>query len=201
MWPFSVSARGYGWASVDGKLTSSHRYMCILRHGAPPFVGAQAAHECGNSGCFNPNHLSWKTAKANSADRIFHGTQKRKLTHEQAIAVSHDNRTSHEIAAELGVDISTVSCIRSGKTWNLITGAAALAVNWKGGEHNNGAKLTEVHVRAIMQDHRPAAQVGRDYGVSDTAILSIRSGLTWSHVTGVERKPRPGKDRCTRKAA
>jgi len=175
--------------------------MCILAHGEPPFTGAQAAHECGNSGCFNPNHLSWKTAKANSADRIVHGTQKRKLTPEQAVAVSRDNRNSHDIAAELGVDISTVSCIRSGKTWNLITGAAKCGVNRKAGEFNNGAKLTKSDVLAIMQDYRPAARVGREYGVSENAILSIRSGLTWSHVTGFERKSRPGKNRCVRQAA
>lgn len=74
-WPFYKLARGYGRLG-DGK--SAHRAMCIMAHGAPPFDGAQAAHNCGNASCVNPAHLRWATAKENEEDKYRHGTRRRR---------------------------------------------------------------------------------------------------------------------------
>lgn len=50
------------------------------------------------------------------------------------------------------------------------------------GEDNPLAKLTVADVLAIRLDSRTLAAVAADYGVSLTAIWSIRKGKTWRHV-------------------
>lgn len=47
------------------------------------------------------------------------------------------------------------------------------------GESKPGARLTTADVLAIRRDARPSRAVGRDYGVSHTAVLRIRRGERW----------------------
>lgn len=48
----------------------------------------------------------------------------------------------------------------------------------------NLAKLTEADVIAIMADPRTHAVIAVDFGVSQPQVSRIKSGKTWSHVTG-----------------
>jgi hypothetical protein len=50
-----------------------HRLVFLLTHGrrATP----QAAHSCGRSRCFNPDHIYEATQSQNEADKMIHGTQ------------------------------------------------------------------------------------------------------------------------------
>src|SRR5690349_5386913 len=76
-WPFSKDDKGYGQVSIGGgKVRKAHRVMCMLVNGPPPTPKHQASHTCGmgHLGCFNPNHLVWKTNSENQKDRRKHGT-------------------------------------------------------------------------------------------------------------------------------
>jgi hypothetical protein len=49
------------------------------------------------------------------------------------------------------------------------------------GERING-KLSDEDVMRILQDRRPCFVIGREYGVSDTAVSLIKLGKTWKHI-------------------
>lgn len=127
-WPFDVSDHGRGRVQVNGRTMSAPRYMCILAHGSPPTPDHHAAHSCGNGhlGCMNPNHLSWKTAKENEADKVDHGTLRKgtaintnKLSEDdvRAIRSMGGKVKGTEIAKAWGVTPSAISSILSRKSW------------------------------------------------------------------------------------
>ena len=51
------------------------------------------------------------------------------------------------------------------------------------GEENGNSKLTIADVRRVMASSEPANHLATKLGVSQGAILAIRWGLTWRHVT------------------
>lgn len=130
-WPFSRNHNGYGHVTLDGAVIVASRAMCLLAHGNPPNSKCHAAHSCGNGhlGCINPNHLSWKTAKENAADKVIHGTHQRgekapgaKLTQENVIEIRRllGSMMQKSLAAKYGVSRATISDIAGGRTWSHI---------------------------------------------------------------------------------
>jgi hypothetical protein len=124
IWPFSTT-RGYGTFSYLGKSYYAHRFMCDLAKGRAPTSDHEAAHSCGDSGCVNPRHLSWKTPTENLLDCRQHGTHVRtrhgnigKITAEQAETIRSLKgvKTLRELAEEYGISESAVSNIWVGKT-------------------------------------------------------------------------------------
>lgn len=128
-WPFAYTNK-YG--KVDTKAVGNipaNRLMCILAHGEPPSKEHEAAHSCGVAGCLNPNHLSWKTVRANAQDRILHGTSGRgsknpqaKLTEEQVIQIrerlkSGKRGVGRRLSEEYGVSPSQISMINRRDKW------------------------------------------------------------------------------------
>lgn len=125
-WPYDRSTGGYGRVTVGGKRVQTHRYVCLRINGLPPTRKHQAAHECGNRICVNPNHLSWKTRLENKADELVHGTRNRggrngrsKLTENEVreIIALDGFATKTAIAERYGISRGHVSEIHSGKTW------------------------------------------------------------------------------------
>lgn len=127
-WPFGRNETGRGLASIDGKVTSAPRVVCIRAHGEPPTEKHQAAHTCGkgHQGCVNPRHLRWATAPENEADKVAHGTLRRGRAINTAVLSETDVREIRafgrakkgtELAALFGVTPSAISAIRSRKTW------------------------------------------------------------------------------------
>lgn len=123
-WPFNKMGVGYGKVWVGGRYTGAHREICLIRRGPPPFDGAEAAHSCGNRGCVNPGHISWKTRSANADDRKVHGTAdahagirhkpRRLLSDAEVGAIRTATEAGVVIAAAFGVDPSMVSKIKHG---------------------------------------------------------------------------------------
>jgi len=122
---------GYAGVSVNGKVRYAHHIACEHRNGPRP-DGLHAAHECGNRGCVNPRHLSWKTISANQMDRVRHGTSNRgerspvhKLTESEVWVIQGMFRfpnTDAGIAREFGVGTEAVRRIRIGTRWEWLTG-------------------------------------------------------------------------------
>ena len=55
-----------------------------------------------------------------------------------------------------------------------------------------GAKLAAEEVRMILTRHQqghPHPVIAKAYGVSASAVRAIATGRTWTHVTGLERRP------------
>ena len=126
-WPFAKRSNGYGTIFKDGKRTTTNRLVCEMVHGAAPQQEMHAAHRCGNRGCINPKHLSWKTPKENIRDKITHGTDRRgseiswaKLTEASAYRIKRrleGGETARALSQEFNVNTTTISDIAKGKTW------------------------------------------------------------------------------------
>lgn len=130
LWPFTRNNEGYGQINLGaGKKALVTRLICEKRNGPPPSRKHHAAHSCGNGnlGCIAPWHLEWKTAAANAADKIAHGTHRRgemvpnsKLTEQQIREIrSLDGAITHTlIGKRFGVTQSLVSRIVRREAWS-----------------------------------------------------------------------------------
>ena len=130
-WPFSVGMYGYPRHTRNRfGTTVAHRVVCIIHHGPPPFEGAEAAHECGNKRCVNPDHISWKTKLENNHDKFRHGTMMMAEKHFHAILKDHDipeirsmrksGMSNVAISKIYGVAPCTISHICNRTTWRSI---------------------------------------------------------------------------------
>lgn len=126
LWPFNISTHGYAKIWLDGKSQRASRVMCRLAHGEPPKAGKyEAAHMCGNRGCVNPLHLTWKTPKQNNADMVVHGTilhgtknHAAKLTEDDVHKIRAMRDVSYaEIARQFSVSSAAIELIFRGRNW------------------------------------------------------------------------------------
>jgi len=139
-WGASKNTRGYGLFSFtespnkDFDLIAS-QVSWFLHFGAIP-DGALICHVCDNPACVNPGHLYLGTHHDNSADAVAKGRQKNlfkvghlayntgrpnaKLTAHNVVMIRKSivaGVPSVVLAKEYEVDPSTISYIRTGKTW------------------------------------------------------------------------------------
>lgn len=64
------------------------------------------------------------------------------------------------------------------------------------GSKNHAAKLTEKQVAQIYTSDKSHTEIAKQFGVTASCVLSIKKGLSWSHMTevlGPAHKPRPRK--------
>lgn len=179
IWPFSKT-RGYGTFGYLGKRYYGHRFMCELVHGKPPSDTHEAAHSCGDAGCINPHHLSWKTPGENALDSRGHGTHVRsrygssgKITLEQAETIRSLKgiRPLRELADEYGVSESAISNVWVGKTHY----RPSKINHWTAAEDNcirDGVArgLNFPQLAALFPTRTPSGVMGRTYR------LGLRSG-------------------------
>lgn len=125
LWPLSQT-EGYGHLGYKSKTYRVHVLVCEAVHGPKPMASLHAAHECGNSLCCNPRHLSWKTAFENAQDKLRHGTAMRGVRHHQAKLTEDDvlairslrgKVTRKNIALQFGIGRATVDNVIDKTTW------------------------------------------------------------------------------------
>lgn len=129
----SVVAGGYLGLSLRRNGKGHHQLVHVLvlrafRGNAPPSM--ECAHENGIPTDNRLENLSWKTKKANQADRARHGTHNRgerhgeaKITDRQAVEVirrvaAGETRTA--VARDFGISRTVVGKIVAGKAWRHI---------------------------------------------------------------------------------
>ena len=130
-WPWMASTMkrgGYGQLRDGAKTLKSHRLSWELHFGAIP-ENLLIRHLCNNPLCCNPSHLLPGTDKENHSDmqlagRMFvpespRGSQHHdaRLTEEKVRFVLSSDLTGAELSRLFGVSRSTISQIRTGKTW------------------------------------------------------------------------------------
>jgi hypothetical protein len=131
-WPFAKVGNGYARFSYQGKLLLVSRFLCELKHGAPPSSRHQAAHSCGKGqeGCVNPRHLRWASPKENIGDRVLHATYVNaprgeknfaaRLTAVDVTKIRADIRTPSKIARDYGVSLNTILRVVRRESWKHI---------------------------------------------------------------------------------
>ena len=72
IWNGAKAGKGYPLVA-DDRERYVHRLVKLLE-GSPVGKGFQAAHNCGNKSCINPDHIRQATQSENEKDKIIHGT-------------------------------------------------------------------------------------------------------------------------------
>lgn len=124
VWSGTRNSYGYGVFLLPGERpVRAHRHAYELTHGPIP-DGLVVMHSCDNPPCINPTHLSLggrgdnnRDAKAKGRNAAGEANGHAKLTAAQVADIRRDARTQRAIAAQYGVDESTISQIRAGKRW------------------------------------------------------------------------------------
>ena len=111
------------WRENKYKLRRIGRIVLRAFKGDPK-SGEECCHNDGNPANNILTNLRWDTAQNNQRDRVKHGTSNRgercaaaKLTEKQVLDILKDNRLQKQIAADYGVEQSTISRIKRGKRW------------------------------------------------------------------------------------
>lgn len=122
-WEWKGAPGGNGYGRYAGQRT--HRIAHTLVNGPIP-DGMLVLHSCDNKLCCNPRHLRIGTHQDNSNDALSRNRLARgvnagnsKLTPEQVAAIreNRNSRTLKSWAEEFGVSESTISYVRSGRSW------------------------------------------------------------------------------------
>jgi len=130
LWTGGKSNTGYGEVNWKRKKTSTHRVSYLLTgHKIPEGLELCHSEHCvGKRHCCNPQHLTSKTVKENSADRIRDGTDQVgernpfvKLTETKVLQIrARADENQRILGEEFGISQQTISKIILKKTWNHI---------------------------------------------------------------------------------
>ena len=131
-WLLSKNSDGYGQQGYKGKFWLAHRLAYQNNIGKIP-KGLCVLHHCDNPPCVNPKHLFLGTPADNMRDRDMKGRQfdkhgennpRAKLTQSQVLKIRELYSTKKyfqsELAKRFGVDQTTISNIKLGRSWNYL---------------------------------------------------------------------------------
>lgn len=132
LWKGYVGSRGYGYVKRDYRTLLAHRVSYQMACGSTE--GMSVCHRCDTPLCVNPNHLFLGTAQDNADDMVAKGRQGKPkgerhsqavLTEDDVIEILQSTDSGKSAASRYGVTPSTISNIRSGKTWSHVYRAMA----------------------------------------------------------------------------
>lgn len=128
IWRGAVNRQGYGKVHFAGRQYRSHRLSYETYVGPIP-AGALVRHDCDVTSCINPGHLVTGSYADNAQDCVRRGRKnpatgnrlpQSKLTPEDVVRARNLRATGltlDTIAAQLGVNRSTVGYALRGDTW------------------------------------------------------------------------------------
>ncbi len=112
-WLGRRSAGRYGAVTWHGRETKAHRVAWEMANGRPVPSGLVVRHDCDNTICCNPAHLSVGTQADNMADAVMRGRISHLGNRTLTEAIVRDARrrhaageSAHVMAAEYGVTVS-----------------------------------------------------------------------------------------------
>jgi hypothetical protein len=193
-WTGGVDNDGYGRISgqVDGvRYQKAHRVAWVLHNQQPIPANMVVCHSCDNRRCVNPAHLWLGTQEENQLDKIGKGRHitvrgeahpEAKLTEDQVRAILADARTHTEIAYDYGIKASTVSSIKTRKSWAHLDVESVAKAKRKGTRTGKSDRITPEIVREIRETDTPGHMLADKFGVSRQLITNIRKRRCWNHV-------------------
>lgn len=126
IWTGAVNNSGYGTLQSKGKTMLVHRvaFELFVRALKP---GERVCHECDQSLCWEPRHLTAKSQRENVRDCFRRGrgaTGKLTVAQARAILAEKGKRRAAVVAAEHGIAARNVYAIWSGKHYGYLEDAA-----------------------------------------------------------------------------
>lgn len=122
-WTGLLNRTGYGIIGMSGRAKLAHRISFEAYAGRIPELMC-VLHKCDNRRCVNPDHLFIGTRKDNADDRGDKGRSAKgesngqsKLSEMEVLQIIGDHRSQADIARSYGVSGSTISRIKSRKSW------------------------------------------------------------------------------------
>lgn len=124
-WLWTASRNAFGYGIISGM--RAHRMAWILFVGDIPEKMC-VLHKCDNPSCVNPHHLFIGTYADNNRDKMLKGrarggvgkgelSSRKKLTKSQVYEILISTSPQKEIARRFNVSQSTISLIKTYKTW------------------------------------------------------------------------------------
>jgi predicted DNA-binding protein (UPF0251 family) len=173
---YQVTWNGTGGQSQHGVSRALYEGMYEM----PNSRRTVAAHTCDNIDCVNPHHVQFVSREIVEQQKIANGKGNRGSKHAQS-ALDDEQRaevcrlydtgdyTQAKLAEMFGVSQATINRIINEPQWPIIpmteeTAAYAYRLAWS----------TKYSIRAIAEH----------VGAMPTAVYSIKTGESWSHVTG-----------------
>lgn len=170
----------FGYAHQHNKM--AHRYSWEIHFGEIP-QGLKVLHHCDNPPCVRPDHLFVGTQIDNINDMMSKGRKAvgvdsgvAKLTEDQVKYILNypwRRKLHKELAAELGVAVTTVNHVRRRKSWKHIESPSDKLTN-----HYN--RLTEDEVREIRRLYAG--------GEIFQKTLADKFGTTQAHISDIVRR-------------
>ena len=179
----------YGIIRYARKTQFVHRLMYELTRNQVVQPGQCVRHDCDNSWCCNPDHLSIGTAEDNARDRTKrnrHGFAKLDLATAKQIRMRFAaGEPVSTLSTQYGVAESTVHHVGVGRSWKQLDDdpdIKALSVKKR---HERWSPLTEESVRDIrrrLENGEPQKSIAERYGVNPSTISHINTRRKWSHI-------------------
>ncbi len=122
-----TEGNGYGRITIDGKLTSTHRFVYEELFGEIP-EGLVVRHKCDNRKCINPEHLELGTIADNNRDIWERGRENitnRKFNEHEVKTIMFrliNGEKQTDLAEEYGVSLSTINHIKTGRSYKRLIG-------------------------------------------------------------------------------
>lgn len=137
IWRASLDSRGYGHATIDGRLTIASRWSWQIHRGAIP-DGACVLHRCDVRACVNPDHLFLGSKSDNMFDMHAKRRHPRvgmrgesnpsaKITEDAVRRIRLAIGTEDQVGAEFGISPAMAGMIRRRKRWAHVEDGALVA--------------------------------------------------------------------------
>lgn len=155
-------------------------------------------HRNGNKRDNNVNNLEWCTQSHNLQHAYDTGLKPRRTCENNGNSTLKNRHVRHlcrllmmfppmHISKKTGVSYSILTGIKNGNNWPEISKLYNFPKCKRHGEYAPCGKLKREHVLKIVEMLKTglsSVKISKEYNVSKKAILDIRNGKTWSHLTG-----------------
>lgn len=183
IWTGARNLRGYGVHSIARRQHLAHRLSYQFSKGPIP-SGMGVLHQCDTPACINPAHLFLGDQAANMADCAAKERTTSTINAQivrSIVRARLNGESTYRIAANHGIDQTTVSLIITGKHWKHLVEPHLPALR-KVKCVRADAKVTPA-IAADIRKRLAQGEMGKDiavlYGISRARVSEINTGKAW----------------------
>lgn len=180
---------------INGKIIVKQMHILMATAFIPnPENKPQVNHKNGIKTDYSLSNLEWVTVSENAIHAFATGLRKPKLGEEQAhsklktdqvISIFNSSLSPYRLSKIYKVSIISISDIKTGRCWSHITGKVFSK------KYNQISKEDVMDIfKSPLKQHQLAAK----YNVNQSAISEIKTGKTYSYITGKKYRRIPKEE-------